>query len=465
MRLFKAKLPYDLCLELSTEVHETSRFCFLFQSAEQKILDYKRLAGVSANSMAPEYSMMRNAVPPNQPGHGKYTAGRARTNGLRLVKCGEDATIAARMKPMKPVKPMRRALVAWFVALFVALFVAGLALSCRQHTVPAPVRPLGAVIALPVPLGLPPVPIPDDNPPTAAAIELGRKLYFEKRLSRDNTVSCSNCHNPVLHFADGLKVARGVGAQLGTRNTPTTLNAAYYLSQFWDGRAASLEQQAGMPIANPIEMNLPHEMVVTKLSAQPSYRDEFTKVFGPGPITMDKVQKALASFERTLLSGNSSFDRYQFGGEKTALAAEAIRGLAVFTDKNRGNCVTCHLIGEQSALFTDNLFHNLGTGMNANGELKDFGRFVQTNVEAERGAFRTPSLRNVAKTAPYMHDGSLKSLKEVIDFYIGGGNSNPQLDPQIKPIVLSAQERADLLAFLESLTGDLPANAEPPSEH
>jgi cytochrome c peroxidase len=387
---------------------------------------------------------------------GKSLAGRTGTYRLLLVKRREDATIAARMKTTETTKTMRRALA--------ALFMAGLALAC-QHTAPAPARPLGTVVALPVPLGLPPVPISADNPPTAEAIALGRRLYFEKQLSSDNTVSCANCHNAALHFADGLKVARGVGAQLGTRNTPTTLNAAYYLSQFWDGRAASLEQQAGMPIANPIEMNLPHEVAVTKLSAQQSYRDEFTKVFGPGPITMDKVQKAIASFERTLLSGNSPFDRHQFGGEKTALSAEAIRGLAVFTDKNRGNCVTCHLIGEQSALFTDNLFHNLGTGMDANGELKDFGRFVQTNVEAERGAFRTPSLRNVAKTAPYMHDGSLKSLKEVIDFYIGGGNSNPQLDKQIKPIVLSAQERADLLAFLESLTGELPANAEPPNEH
>jgi cytochrome c peroxidase len=350
--------------------------------------------------------------------------------------------------------------------IFFILLLACLLFACSKvKTAEPPAQPLEAIMAIKAPLGLPPVPIPADNPPTAEAIALGRRLYFEKQLSSDNTVSCANCHNPALHFADGLRVASGVGAQQGTRNTPTTLNAAYNLAQFWDGRAASLEQQAGMPIANPLEMNLPHEVVVTKLSAAQSYRDEFAKVFGPGPITMDKVQKAIASFERTLLSGNSPFDRYQYGGDKTALSAEAIRGLAVFTDKKRGNCVACHLIGEQSALFTDNLFHNLGTGMDANGELKDLGRFVQTKVEADRGALRTPSLRNVAKTAPYMHDGSLKSLKEVIDFYIGGGNSNPQLDPQIKPLVLSAQERADLLAFLESLTGDLPANAEPPNKH
>ncbi len=219
-----------------------------------------------------------------------------------------------------------------------------------------------------------------------------------------------------------------------------------------------------MPIANPIEMDLPHELCVTKLSAIQSYQDEFAKVFGPGRITMDKIEKAIATFERTLLSGNSAFDRYQFGGDKTAMSVAAIRGLAIFSDKNRGNCTVCHTINEKFALFTDDKFHNLGVGMNASGELTDLGRFEQTKIEADRGAFRTPSLRNVAKTAPYMHDGSLKTLREVIDFYIGGGNSNPQLDKDMKPIKLSAQERDDLIAFLEALTGELPPNAEAPGK-
>ncbi len=348
--------------------------------------------------------------------------------------------------------------------LFILLMVCAIFACSRQKRAETPARAIGAVIEIKAPLGLPPLPIPADNPPTADAIALGRRLYFEQRLSSDNTFSCGSCHSPYIRFADGLKVASGVGAQQGTRNTPTTLNAAYSLTQFWDGRATSLEQQAGMPIANPIEMNLPHEVCVTKLSADHSYQNEFAKVFGSGPITMDKIQKAIASFERTLLSGNAPFDRYQYGGEKSALAAEAIRGLAVFTDKQRGNCVTCHIIGEQFALFTDDKFHNLGTGMDANGELKDVGRFAQTKVAAERGAFRTPSLRNVAKTAPYMHDGSLQTLQEVIDFYVGGGSSNPQLDKEIKPLKLSAQERADLIAFLEALTGELPAHAEPPGK-
>lgn len=324
-------------------------------------------------------------------------------------------------------------------------------------------RPIGAVVAVNAPLGLPPLLIPADNPLTAEGIALGRRLYFEKQLSSDNTFSCGSCHSPHIRFADGLKVASGVNGQQGTRNTPTVLNAAYRLTQFWDGRAASLEQQAGFPIANAKEMNLPHEVCVVKLSANSSYQNEFANVFGPGPITMDKIQKAIASFERTLLSGNAPFDRYQYGGEKRALSAAAIRGLAIFTDKQRGNCVTCHTIGERFALFTDEKFHNVGAGMDANGELKDVGRFAQTKAEVERGAFRTPSLRNVANTSPYMHDGSLKTLAEVIDFYVGGGSSNPQLDKEIKPLKLSAQDRADLIAFLESLTGELPANAEPPN--
>lgn len=349
--------------------------------------------------------------------------------------------------------------------LFVLFIVALLGWACGRSKnadlTTSVAHPVGAPTIISAPLGLPPAPIPADNPPTAEAIVLGRKLFHEVKLSSDNTLSCASCHRPDLYFADGQAVAIGVNKQFGPRNTPTVLNAAYGVTQFWDGRAATLEEQAGGPIANPKEMNLPHNLCVSKLNADPAYRAEFAKVFGPGPVTINKIEKALASFERILLSGNSPFDRYQYGGEKTALSPAAIRGLAVFTDKNRGNCVTCHIIGEKFALFTDGKYHNLGAGMDATGELKDLGRFVQTGLEADRGAFRTPSLRNVAKTAPYMHDGSLKTLKEVIDFYLGGGNSTPQLDKEIKPLSLSAQERSDLLAFLESLTGELPAEAGP----
>ncbi len=346
-----------------------------------------------------------------------------------------------------------------------------MACSCRTQTnleaTNTPAYPIGARVEIKAPLGLPAQVIPADSfsadhRPTTDSIALGRKLFYDVRLSRDDAHSCASCHRPDLHFADGLPVAKGFNGQLGTRNTPTVLNAAYNIAQFWDGRAASLEQQAGDPIANPKEMNQPHEVCVAKLNADQSYKDEFAKVFGPGQITMDKIEKAIAGFERTLLSANSPFDRYQYGGDKTALSAAASRGLAIFTDKNRGNCATCHVVGEKFALFADGKFHNLGVGMNPYGELTDLGRHVRTGLEADRGAFRTPSLRNVAKTAPYMHDGSLKTLKEVVDFYMGGANSNPQLDKEIKPLKLSAQDRSDLVTFLEALTGELPANAGPP---
>ncbi|MBO0798767.1 MAG: hypothetical protein J2P31_08075, partial [Blastocatellia bacterium] len=291
-------------------------------------------------------------------------------------------------------------------------------------------HPTGDPIKIQAPLGLPKVPLSKDDQPTEDSIALGRKLFYDVKLSGDDSLSCAGCHNPALHFADGLPVAKG--KETGTRNTPTLLNAAYSVLQFWDGRAASLEQQAGNPIANPKEMNLPHEVCLTRLNADQAYKEAFARAFGPGVITMDKVEQAIAGFERTLLSGNSPFDRYQYGGDKSALSAPAIRGLAIFTDRSRGNCVTCHTINEKFALFTDGKFHNIGAGMNSNGELTDPGRQAVTGAESDRGRFRTPSLRNVAQTAPYMHDGSLKTLKEVVDFYAGGANSNPQLDAENK---------------------------------
>jgi len=359
-----------------------------------------------------------------------------------------------------------RAIVSVSKRVLLALLVAFITFSCRMQknagiTVSA-ARPVGAPAEISAPPGLPPVPPSTDNRPTAASIALGHRLFYDVKLSGDETLSCASCHRPDRYFADGQTVAQGVGGQFGTRNTPSVLNAAYSIAQFWDGRAASLEAQVGGPIAHPKEMNQPHDLCVARLNADPSYRYEFAGVFGPGLITMDKIEKAIASFERTLLSGNSPFDRYQYGGDRAALSAAAIRGLAIFTDKNRGNCSTCHIIGEKFALFTDGRFHNLGAGMNPDGELTDPGRYAWTGAEADRGAFRTPSLRNVAKTAPYMHDGSLKTLKDVVDFYAGGGNSNPHLDSEIKPLRLSAQDRLDLVSFLESLTGEIPANAGPP---
>jgi cytochrome c peroxidase len=343
------------------------------------------------------------------------------------------------------------------------LAAAWLAGSCaNQHREDAAAHPIGKPVAITVPLGLPPVPIPSDNPPTAETIALGRRLFYDVKLSVDNTLSCASCHNPALDFTDGRRVAQGVRAQGGTRNTPTILNAVYNPAQFWDGRSPSLEDQSGAPIANPIEMAQTHDACVVKLNRDAAYRSDFAAAFGPGPVTMRKAEMAVASFERTLISGNSPFDRYRFGGDKSALSASAVRGLAIFTDKQRGNCSTCHTIKKDYALFTDGKFHNLGAGMNSEGELTDLGRYNQTKNEADRGAFRTPTLRNIAKTAPYMHDGSKKTLRDVVDFYAGGGNSNPQLDKEIKELKLSGQDRADLVAFLEALTCEPPKNAGPP---
>jgi cytochrome c peroxidase len=323
-------------------------------------------------------------------------------------------------------------------------------------------RPIGAAVPIKAPLGLPAVPIPPDNPVTVETVALGRKLFYDRKLSATDSVSCASCHNPLLGFSDGRKVSAGVEGKTGKRNAPTVVNAAYGTIQFWDGRAADLEEQAAGPIANPVEMNQTHDVCVSKLNSDAAYTAQFAKAFGPGPITMGKIQKALASFERTVISGNSAFDRYQYGGDHSALGSAAIRGMAIFTDKAKGNCVTCHTIDLKYALFTDSKFHNLGVGVDSEGELVDLGRFEQTGAEADKGAFKTPTLRNIAKSAPYMHDGSLKTLREVVDFYAGGGNSNPHLDKDMKSLNLTRAERDDLVTFLESLTGEMPPNIGAP---
>jgi cytochrome c peroxidase len=341
------------------------------------------------------------------------------------------------------------------------MFVAALALgavSCKSPDV----RPAGSVVRIETPLGLPEVPIPADNPPTKETIALGRRLFFDNALSRDKNISCASCHHPATGFADRRTVSEGVGGAKGTRNAPTVLNAAFLPVQFWDGRASTLEHQAEGPISNQVEMAHPQPELLDRLNGDAEYVSLFSSAFGRGPITMDHVCKAIASFERTLVSANSPFDRYQYGGEKSAMSEAAIRGFALFKDPTRGNCVTCHTIEEKFALFTDGKFHNLGAGMDENGELRDLGRFEQTKNEADKGAFRTPSLRNVGKTAPYMHDGSLKTLREVVDFYVGGDNWNPHLDKEIHPIHLNRQAREDLIAFLEALTGEMPADVGPP---
>jgi cytochrome c peroxidase len=342
------------------------------------------------------------------------------------------------------------------IRLSIAAFLLILA-GCGPNRTQAVARPVGKPVEIAAPLGLPPVPLSEENMPTAETIALGRRLFSEPKLSSGDKLSCASCHNPKIGFSDGRRFSVGASGATGKRNAPTILNSAYAPSQFWDGRAPSLEEQVGGPMSNPIEMNQSHEISVAKLQADPAYRADFERAFGPGPITISKVKSAIASFERTLISGNSPFDRYQYGNDKTALSPAAIRGLEVFINHEKGNCAACHAVGPRDALFTDGQFHNIGVGVNESGELTDLGRYDETKYDRDKGAFKTPSLRNVALTAPYMHDGSLKTLKAVVDFYVGGANSNPYLDREIKPLNLTAQEKSDLISFLESLTGEPPA--------
>lgn len=296
-----------------------------------------------------------------------------------------------------------------------------------------------------VPLGLLPISWPRDNPYTPEKAELGRFLYFDPRLSADDSLSCASCHNPKQAFADASPNSKGIRGQRGKRSAPTIFNRAYSLAQFWDGRAGTLEEQAKGPMENPVEMGHTHAGIVTRLKSIPGYQPLFEKAFGPGEITIDKAAKAIATFERTVLSGNSAYDRYA-AGDKKAMNAAQVRGLSVFL--NRAKCDKCH----DGSNFTTNDFHNLGVGTDKPDP--DPGRFAVTKNPADWGAFKTPTLRDVANTAPYMHDGSLQTLEEVVDFYDKGGIPNNNLDREMKKLNLTAREKQDLVEFLKALSGD-----------
>ena len=328
------------------------------------------------------------------------------------------------------------------------------------------IRPVGKPVEIKAPVGLPPVPIPPDNPPTIETIALGRRLYYDPQLSSDGTVSCATCHDPRMGFADHDPVSTGVQGKKGTRNSNTVINSAYNKLQFWDGRAPSLEKQAEGPVQNPVEMGHTLSGVEKRLMASAKYREEFKNAWGTDQITYEMVEKSIASFERTVLSGDSPFDRFYYGHDKKALSPSAQRGLKLFLDPKKGNCNACHTIGEQYALFTDGKFHNIGVGAKSGGTFADVGRYEQTHVDTDKGAFKTPTLRNIAQTAPYLHDGSVTTLKDVIDHYVGGGTSNPYLDKEIHPLgeILTFEDRKDLLVFLESLKGKLPPNVGPPAD-
>ena len=305
-----------------------------------------------------------------------------------------------------------------------------------------------------VPAGLPDVPVPDDNPMTAAKVELGKQLYFDKRLSRDNTISCASCHDPEKGWSNGEQFATGVRGQKGGRSSPSLINSAYNYFQFWDGRAGSLEEQALGPIQNPIEMDLTLKELEERLNKIPGYRRQFKRVFGADRVKSNDVAKAIAAFERTILAGDSPYDRF-VAGDKKALSESAQRGMDLFF--NKAVCTACHRLPN----FTDNGFHNIGVGMDK--AKPDAGREAISKLEGDRGSFKTPTLRDIALTAPYMHDGSLATLEAVIDHYDKGGVKNPQLDEEIFPLNLTEQQKKDLVTFLkEGLTSSQFPKVEPP---
>lgn len=304
-----------------------------------------------------------------------------------------------------------------------------------------------------VPLGLKPLPKVKDNELTPEKVRLGKQLYFDERLSADNTISCASCHDPKKGWSNGEATAAGVEGQRGGRSAPTIINTAYQRFQFWDGRAGSLEEQALGPIANPIEMNLPIEEAVQKIAGIEGYERQFQKVFGES-VTADNLAKAIAAFERTVLSGNAAYDRYK-AGDEAALSGQAKAGMKLFFGK--ANCSGCH----SGANFTDNGFHNLGVSFLKDDP--DMGREVISKLGGDKGAFKTPSLREIAQTAPYMHDGSLATLEDVVEYYDQGATPNEYLDEEIFKLNLTKEQKASLVTFLkEALSSSDYPDVDPP---
>lgn len=302
-------------------------------------------------------------------------------------------------------------------------------------------------------LGVPTVVDPTDNPRTAAKVLLGRKLFFDKRLSADNSISCATCHDPSYGFADPHALSVGVKGRQSERNSPTILNAVFADVLMWDGRSASLEEQVDLPFSSPTELGLPEEQAALKLRQQ-GYNELFQEVFHED-VTAANLSKALAAYQRTLIAADTPFDRFVFKHDQGAISAGARRGFQVFLD---AKCDSCHLVMTEGlhpfalnyAVFTDSKFHNLG--VDAAKANPDPGRYTITGAREDWGRFRTPSLRNVALTAPYFHDGSKATLADVVDFYDKGGGPNPNLDPALHPLNLTPQQKQDLVQFLESLT-------------
>ena len=299
-------------------------------------------------------------------------------------------------------------------------------------------------LQLPLGLELEKYIVPIDNPMTLKKVKLGYLLYFDERLSGDGTIACASCHDPERAFTDGGSVSTGIDGQQGNRSAPTVINRAFSTLQFWDGRATSLEEQAKGPLTNPIEHGLKdNDEAVARIAAINGYREMFRKVFNR-EVNIDDLARAIAAFERTVLSGNSRFD--QFAPENESILTESeVRGMRLFNGK--GMCALCH----KGANFTDEKFHNIGVGMNSPNH--DPGRGGITGEKSDMGAFKTPTLREITKTGPYMHDGSMETLREVVEFYNKGGEKNPNLSEKIVPLKLSETEIDDLTNFMTTLEG------------
>jgi len=323
-------------------------------------------------------------------------------------------------------------------------------------------------------LGLPALVIPADNLQTADKISLGKQIFNDPQFSQSGKISCASCHLKELAFTDGKPAASGIAGLIGTRNTPTIVNAAFFKRLFVDGRAESLEDQALQPMLNSIEHGLKNtqEILAIVLNNQ-HYKQQIQAIFkvAEQDISTEHIAKAIASFERTLISGNSKFDQYYFAQDRTQLSKSAARGLLVF--KRKGNCANCHEISWDNALFTDNRFYNIGVGSKilqpienklvaalkksknyslSTQEKSELGRFNVTRIIKDIGKFKTPTLRNIALTAPYMHDGSINTLEGVVEYYDKGGDKNLFLDPAIFPLHLTDEEKSDLVEFMKALT-------------
>jgi len=369
--------------------------------------------------------------------------------------------------------------------LSLVIFVAWPSARAGQHEqqILSPEKPVSDGFSLQLPFGLKPdsIYIPEDNPLTQDKIDLGRLLFFDARLSADDSVACATCHAPAKAFTDNSQVSTGINGGRGTRNAPTVINRITGSEQFRDGRAATLEEQAKGPLISPLEMGMPdHEAVIEKVKGIAGYRVLFESAFDRQP-NIEDLARAIASFERTIVSGNSRWDQY-VAGDAAAITQAEFRGLALF--RGKGRCTQCH----SGWNFTDEKYHNIGIGWDL--PERDLGRFIVTNNENDRGAFRTPTLREVALTGPYMHDGRFDTLEQVVDYYSSGVIANPYLDVEMRRSNLSLeealelysqenrsekrkeflvqelnfteQEKSDLVAFMMALTGEGWQDIKPP---